>query len=700
MRIKLIQIDGALPNLALMKLAHWHRARGDEVLVTRRIEPDLFEGSFDRVYGSAIFRFSAERIARFLRCYPQGILGGTGTDNPLTVEEWLHVPSYEHYDYEGWDVAYSLGFTQRGCRLRCKFCLTPDSMVITAQGPRRIADIAVGERVLTHRGRYRRVLDVLSRPYQGTVLRLNSGAVSELFPTTVTAEHPVWTRRVSYRSGGQKLTAFGWLDAGAVKPGHPRRSRDRLAYPRTMETIAPSGGACPGAEWLPLNASTMTLVGWYLAEGYVTRSARRGYHQTTFCLGHCSREREYALEIEQAAAALGLKASSAHPSIGIRTIIHNVRFASWLVNQFGTGAAHKTIPLWVRWLPTDLLKPLLEAWAKGDGWKQIRKGTSTWAVTTVSPALAISLREIALKCGYAATINAHRSSDVIQGRKVRVRPGFTVIYHERRPRKCSTCADDAYVYGAVRESTSSYYNGQVYNLEVDEDHSYCTGAFALHNCVVPTKEGRNRSTNTIEEIWRGAPHPRHLHLLDNDFFGHPEPAWRARIDELRAGDFRVCLSQGINVRLITPEAAAALAQIEYRDTKFQERRLYTAWDNLNDERVFFRGIDRLSAAGIPEKHLMVYMLVGFDPQETWPRIWHRFNAMVERGIRPYPMVFDRSRADLRRFQRWVVTGLYRAVPWSEYLGSMRREKVARRPGRVTALESDLFGRAGSLADPS
>ncbi len=38
-------------------------------------------------------------------------------------------------------------------------------------------------------------------------------------------------------------------------------------------------------------------------------------------------------------------------------------------------------------------------------------------------------------------------------------------------------------------------------------------------CVVPQKEGKNRSTQTIAEIWRGAGHPRNLHLLDNDFFG-------------------------------------------------------------------------------------------------------------------------------------------------------------------------------------
>lgn len=185
-------------------------------------------------------------------------------------------------------------------------------------------------------------------------------------------------------------------------------------------------------------------------------------------------------------------------------------------------------------------------------------------------------------------------------------------------------------------------------------------------CVVPEKEGKNRATHTIAEIWRGEPFPRKLHLLDNDFFGQPAEAWRARVREIIDGRFRVCLSQGINVRLIDEEAAAALASVEYRNTRFTERRLYTAWDNLKDEKVFFRGIERLERAGIPMKHVMTYMLIGYDPTETWERIWHRFDRMVERGIEPYPMVYDRSRKDLRAFQRWVVTGLYRIVPWEEY----------------------------------
>jgi hypothetical protein len=185
-------------------------------------------------------------------------------------------------------------------------------------------------------------------------------------------------------------------------------------------------------------------------------------------------------------------------------------------------------------------------------------------------------------------------------------------------------------------------------------------------CVVPQKEGKPRSVNTIPDIWRGAPWPRKLHLLDNDFFGQPKQQWQARIREIRDGGFRVCLSQGINVRRIDGESAAALASIEYRDTKFKQRRLYTAWDNLGDEAVFFSGVKTLAEAGVPPSHLRAYMLVGFDTAETWDRIWHRFNRMVQLGIEPYPMVYDRENKNLLAFQRWVVMGLYRRFPFDVY----------------------------------
>lgn len=191
-------------------------------------------------------------------------------------------------------------------------------------------------------------------------------------------------------------------------------------------------------------------------------------------------------------------------------------------------------------------------------------------------------------------------------------------------------------------------------------------------CVVPWKEGANKAVGTVPEIWRGEGYPKNIHLLDNDFFGQPE--WQERIKEIRDGKFRICLNQGINVRLINDEAADALATIDYRDDQFKTKRLYTAWDNFSDEGIFFKGIDRLERAGVKAKNVMAYMLVGYDPTETWDRIWYRFNAIVARGISPYPMVFDKSRTDLVSWQRWVITGIYRFAKWDEYKRSTKGEE--------------------------
>lgn len=191
-------------------------------------------------------------------------------------------------------------------------------------------------------------------------------------------------------------------------------------------------------------------------------------------------------------------------------------------------------------------------------------------------------------------------------------------------------------------------------------------------CVVPAKEGKPHPVNTISQIWRGPGHSKHLHLLDNDFFGQPRAQWEARIGECKDGGFKVCLTQGINIRMVGPTEAAALASLDYRDDSFTRRRLYTAWDNLGDETRFMRGVDLLADAGIPPSDLLVYMLVGYDSRETWERVLYRFYKMVERDIRPYPMIYgDRWRRlpaggyngrvahkPLWEFQKWAIRRRY------------------------------------------
>ena len=183
-------------------------------------------------------------------------------------------------------------------------------------------------------------------------------------------------------------------------------------------------------------------------------------------------------------------------------------------------------------------------------------------------------------------------------------------------------------------------------------------------CVVPKKEGRVREVNSIWDIYRGAPYPKNILLLDNDFFGQPK--WRERCEELKAGDFKVCFNQGINIRLIHQEAAEVLATLKFRDDGFSRERIYTAWDNRKDEEIFMRGINLLLGAGIKPNRIMVYFLCGYWPGETMDDVFYRFNKMKEIGLLPYPMVFDNSNRKLKQFQRWVLGRFHEFVRWEDY----------------------------------
>ena len=201
-------------------------------------------------------------------------------------------------------------------------------------------------------------------------------------------------------------------------------------------------------------------------------------------------------------------------------------------------------------------------------------------------------------------------------------------------------------------------------------------------CVVPRKEGAVRQTHSIRDIWRGDPHPKHILLLDNDFFG--QPSWAERIDELRAGGYRVSFNQGINARVLTDDTAAALASVDYRDDQMRERRIYTAFDNRRDAARFFAGLEALIRHGVRPRHLFVYMLVGYWRNESVDDRLYRLRAIRDFGALPYPMPFERTR-ELVGFQRWVVGGYDHQVSWKDWVAADYRPTNLRLRERTAPL---------------
>lgn len=132
MRIGLIDVDGHnYPNLPLMKISAWHKARGDSV---EWYEP-LFSGHMDKVYMSKVFSFTpdypyyidADEVVKGGSGYCISLVDGKevfdkSKDKDLPYEIEHIYPDYSLYGIE--DTAY--GFLTRGCPRGCNFCHVKD----------------------------------------------------------------------------------------------------------------------------------------------------------------------------------------------------------------------------------------------------------------------------------------------------------------------------------------------------------------------------------------------------------------------------------------------------------------------------------------------------------------------------------------------------------------------------------------------
>lgn len=127
MKIGLIDVDGHnYPNLPLMKISAYHKAKGDDV----SFYDPMFGGHYDIVYGSKVFSFTSD--------YPyyidadEVIFGGSGYQITEKDGKEIWIPGAENlpYEIEHMSPDYGLygiedtayGYLTRGCAGDCGFC--------------------------------------------------------------------------------------------------------------------------------------------------------------------------------------------------------------------------------------------------------------------------------------------------------------------------------------------------------------------------------------------------------------------------------------------------------------------------------------------------------------------------------------------------------------------------------------------------
>jgi len=181
-------------------------------------------------------------------------------------------------------------------------------------------------------------------------------------------------------------------------------------------------------------------------------------------------------------------------------------------------------------------------------------------------------------------------------------------------------------------------------------------------CIVPKKEGMIREHAPIDEFY--IPQWKKLILYDNNFLASPK--WAEKLHEISARKIKVSFNQGLDIRLVDQEVAKLLSKVRYFDDDFKKRRLYFSFDLPQIESQVLQGIEHLRKAEIKPRHLMFYVLVGFNT--TFKEDYCRFELLDKLGIKPFIMVYNnrKDKPILRHFARWVNKRYCKVCKFDEY----------------------------------
>lgn len=357
-------------------------------------------------------------------------------------------------------------------------CFVKGTKVYTGTGYKKIEDVKVGDLVLTHTGKFQKVVRVGNK-FSDDIYELKAQGILN---TTVTGNHPYYVR------------------SSKRKWNNDRRSYDRIftnpEWKRVKDIVDNEYIGLPvlstSENIYNLSNDECWLLGRYVADGYICNSKRpnrnNSYnHKVTFCIG-----KDKLTEFKKAT-------SNSKYYIGVtedRTVykcrIVNINFMN-LCLQCGKGAENKNIPYWILNLPIEMLKTFLDGYMSGDGCYT----NNNYKATTISKELAMGLCLcIAKVYGVGARIykTKRRNKTVIEGRIVNQKDTYEVVFTKEKRKQTNYAAIDNIIWLPVRSIEKLDYSSQVYNLEVENDNSYTANNAIVHNCQDFSVAGKQKGS--------------------------------------------------------------------------------------------------------------------------------------------------------------------------------------------------------------
>lgn len=346
-------------------------------------------------------------------------------------------------------------------------CFPGETTVVCEDGVRPISSIVVGDRVLTHMGRYMDVVSTSRRLSDATLTISGHG-----HPCMITTpEHPFLTRK-DIRNGSMCISGFEapeWTPASEIKGLY---WSSPCSFPELP--IPEMGHNRLVTKRIPFSTGLMWIVGRWLGDGWTSKSSSH----VEIC---CSNDE--VGEITSVAESIGLS-YGVSTKVSTSVVKFSRRFfAKWLNDNFGKYAHGKTIPSWVLGMRDDWRQSLLDGYLSADGHFPTGNNAPEWECCTVSRSLAFGIKMLAQSLGYHTSVfHEERSASVLfGGRMVNQRNRWRVKAIRSFKRWPKSKIVDGHMLSRVRGMKDSG-PMEVFNITVADDSSYVADGLIVHNC--------------------------------------------------------------------------------------------------------------------------------------------------------------------------------------------------------------------------
>lgn len=353
-------------------------------------------------------------------------------------------------------------------------CLSRGSLVLTRSGYLPIEEVEVGDLVLTHAGRWQRVV---AKQCNGRrpVVRVTAQGVAGL---CATPDHPIYAR-----SG---VGSGRW-------PGMPggvsnQRATAKAAQPEWTQAADSLGSyvnlPLPPVEDSPLAADDWWVVGRWLGDGHLSghlRSGRRYGHEDLAkqIVISCGKHERDAL-----VARLGARTGHvAEVRTGFQIAVKDPHRHLWrVISQCGHGASEKRVPGEALALDQEKAEALLSGYLSADGHYVAQY--DRWTASSVSRRLLLGMAMVAQRArGVVASVYAGRDAGttIIEERAVNTKQDWVLCFRNSPGYRQSGWIDGSGAWKKVR-SIADAGEAEVWDIQVAGDESFVAEGCVVHNC--------------------------------------------------------------------------------------------------------------------------------------------------------------------------------------------------------------------------